>query len=124
MSGHSGGSDDRQSFAAVACSGGQQMDECTNCGAAVEDELLCPECETPRSGKNRVTAGVLSLVLGSFGAHKFYLGRPVLGLYYFLLFWTLLPAMLGIMEAAIYLLATDEEFEYAYADGSILGKYY
>lgn len=29
--------------------------------------------------KDKTTAGILGILLGSFGAHKFYIGKPLIG---------------------------------------------
>ena len=42
---------------------------------------------------------LLAVLLGSFGAHHFYLKRNGLGIVYLVLFWTGIPAILGIIEA-------------------------
>ncbi len=66
------------------------------------------------SNKSRVTAGVLALFLGGFGAHKFYLGQPVLGLLYLLFCWTCLPSVAGFIEGILYLASSDHAFDMKY----------
>ncbi len=65
-------------------------------------------------GKSKVLAGVLAIILGCFGVHKFYLGNIVLGIVYLLFFWTGLPSLIGLIEGIIYLTKTDEEFAEKY----------
>ncbi len=60
--------------------------------------------------KKRVTAGILALLLGGAGVHKFYLGAWGLGIIYFIFFWTWIPAFLGLAEGVRYLTLSDEEF--------------
>jgi TM2 domain-containing membrane protein YozV len=48
--------------------------------------------------KDEATGVLLALILGSFGAHHFYLGRNGLGILYLLFFWTGIPALLGFIE--------------------------
>ena len=60
--------------------------------------------------KNKVTAGLLAIFLGGFGAHKFYLGRKGKGFLYLLFFWTYIPAIVGFIEGIMYLIASDEDF--------------
>lgn len=60
--------------------------------------------------KNKIVAAVLAILLGAFGLHKFYLGRPGQGIIYLLLFWTFIPGVLGIIEGVIYLLTDDDAF--------------
>jgi TM2 domain-containing membrane protein YozV len=77
--------------------------------------------------KNKVVAGVLAILLGWWGVHKFYLGYTGPGLVYllvntvgFAITWLLLfipNIVLGVMalvEGIIYLTKSDEEFEQQY----------
>nr|WP_230321415.1 TM2 domain-containing protein [Planococcus salinarum] len=61
--------------------------------------------------KNKLAAALLAIFLGDFGAHKFYLGKPGVGLIYLLFFWTGIPAVIGIIEGIIYLLSSEEDFQ-------------
>lgn len=80
--------------------------------------------------KNKVTAGVLALLLGSLGIHKFYLGHTGPGLIflltntigfvltpYFLLLPNMALAIIAFAEGIIYLTKSDEEFEQTYVVG-------
>lgn len=49
--------------------------------------------------KNPTTAVVLALLLGAFGAHKFYLGQTGMGILYLVFFWTYIPGIVGFIEA-------------------------
>jgi len=60
--------------------------------------------------KSRVTAGVLGILLGGIGIHKFYLGKPGLGVVYILFCWTYVPTIIGLVEGIIYLTQNDQEF--------------
>jgi TM2 domain-containing membrane protein YozV len=53
----------------------------------------------PSTQRDQLTGVLLALLLGSFGAHHFYLRRNALGVLYFLLCWTSIPFFLGIIEA-------------------------
>jgi TM2 domain-containing membrane protein YozV len=53
----------------------------------------------PSTQRDALTGVLLALILGSFGAHHFYLRRNALGVLYFLLCWTSIPFFLGIIEA-------------------------
>lgn len=64
--------------------------------------------------KNRGVAAILAFFLGAFGIHKFYLGKPLQGIIYLLLCWTIIPGILGVIEAILYLLTTDEAFHEKY----------
>ncbi len=62
------------------------------------------------SGKNRLTAALLAILLGWIGAHHFYLGNTGLGILYLLFCWTGITAIIGLIEGIIYLTQSDEEF--------------
>lgn len=64
--------------------------------------------------KNNVAAGVLAILLGGFGVHKFYLGKNGQGLLYLLFFWTMIPALFGLVEGIRYLVADPDEFALKY----------
>lgn len=83
------------------------------------------------SEKQKVVAGILAILLGSFGVHKFYLGYQREGI--ILLVVTLagillscigvgiifvwVPQVIGIVEGVIYLTKSDEEFYQTYVAG-------
>jgi TM2 domain-containing membrane protein YozV len=103
---------------------------CRACGHNMSAQAeACPQCGHPTSTlplapasagivgaggppKSRVVAGVLGLLIGGFGVHKFYLGKVGLGVVYILFFWTFVPAIIGFIEGIIYLVQSDEEFSY------------
>ena len=77
--------------------------------------------------RSRVSAGLLAILLGVFGVHKFYLGYKDTGIIFLLagtVGWItlgLLPAIfltIGIIEGIIYLAKTDEEFHRIYVRGA------
>ena len=49
--------------------------------------------------KNPTTAVLLAVFLGSFGAHKFYMGKVGWGIVYLLFCWTWIPGIVGLIEA-------------------------
>jgi TM2 domain-containing membrane protein YozV len=63
-----------------------------------------------RYTKNKTTAGILGILLGGIGAHKFYLGRPGMGILYLLFCWTYVPTIIGFIEGILYLAANPEDF--------------
>lgn len=66
------------------------------------------------NGKNRLVAGLLAILLGGLGLHKFYLGRIGMGILYLLFSWTIIPSIIGIIEGINYLVMTDDAFAYKY----------
>lgn len=91
---------------------------CSNCGTPVTGAAPMPGGAPTQSGyapqyvaaKSRVTAGVLAILLGSFGVHKFYLGKIGAGIFYILLSWTWIPTIIGLIEGIIYLTQDDRTF--------------
>jgi TM2 domain-containing membrane protein YozV len=73
--------------------------------------------------KTKVVAGVLGILLGAFGVHKFYLGYNKEGI--IMLVVTLVScgtlamvsSIIGLVEGIMYLTKTDEEFKATYVDG-------
>lgn len=61
--------------------------------------------------KSKVTAGVLGLLLGGIGIHKFYLGKTGMGVLYLLFCWTGIPSVVGFIEGIIYLTSNDHNFQ-------------
>lgn len=61
--------------------------------------------------KSKTTAGVLGILLGGIGVHKFYLGKTGAGILSILFCWTGIPAVLGLIEGITYLCSNDENFQ-------------
>ncbi len=61
--------------------------------------------------KNKTVAGVLGILLGSLGIHKFYLGKTGEGILYIIFSFTGVPAILGIIEGITYLCSNDHNFQ-------------
>ena len=61
--------------------------------------------------KSKVAAGVLGILLGGIGAHKFYMGKIGMGILYLLLCWTGIPEVVGFIEGIVYLCSNDENFQ-------------
>ncbi len=81
-----------------------------------QQEKLPPNYVYNSKGKkiHRITAGVLSLLLGSVGAHWYYIGKPALGVLSVLTCWTGIPALVGFIHGIIYLTSSDEDFRMKY----------
>jgi TM2 domain-containing membrane protein YozV/ribosomal protein L40E len=100
---------------------------CSSCGSIISARAeICPKCgvrqmpppgafgATTASGKSRVLASVFALLLGTFGIHKFYLGRVGQGILYIVFFWTGIPTIVGFIEGIVYLTMSDAAFEGKY----------
>ncbi len=99
---------------------------CRGCAAHIHESApTCPKCgavqrvntsgtSVASAGKDRVTAALLAILLGSFGAHRFYLGHVGLGFLYLIFFWTWIPGIVGVIEGIIYLTQSDQEFKSKY----------
>ena len=119
---------------------------CRNCGNVPEpDAQFCNHCGWSRTGarpgassasgirqypKSKVAAGVLAILLGFLGIHKFYLGYTGPGL--LLLIGTFVSGLLllifigifgivaistiTLIEGIFYLTKSDEEFHYTYVE--------
>lgn len=90
---------------------------CTACAAQMSKAAVaCPKCGHPNHlsnpvlAKSKVTAGLLALLLGGLGAHKFYLGKIGAGVAYLLFCWTFVPAVVALVEGIIYLVQDDTAF--------------
>ncbi|HYE21321.1 MAG TPA: NINE protein [Tepidisphaeraceae bacterium] len=129
---------------------------CIGCGERLHNQLTCHLCGThycsevclnrhnktqhigslptfaPHSG-NRLAAGILAILLGEWGVHKFVIGCPLAGILMLLIsssgfffgFFTCgltfgvsaLMKTVGVVEGVIYLTKSDEDFYATYTVG-------
>jgi Predicted membrane protein len=94
---------------------------CHACGAQIDPRAeICPKCGVRQpgvsvgSGKDRVAAAALALLLGSFGVHKFYLGKVAQGVLYLIFFWAYIPGLVGWIEGITYLRKSNEAWAQEY----------
>ncbi len=103
---------------------------CPNCGAHVnENQVVCVKCggalttvnkpassKKTKSKKDRVTAGVLAILLGGLGIHQFYLGNTVSGILHILVVIGTcgMGGIIPLIEGIIYLSKSDEDFDETY----------
>lgn len=95
------------------------MTPCHSCGLKLEYYIVtCPKCgllqgDAPQENKakSRISAGLLAVLLGSLGLHKFYLGAWGWGLVYLLLVWSGVPTLFGLIEGIRYLSLSEDAFQ-------------
>ncbi len=72
----------------------------------------------PARSEKRVAAGVLAILLGGLGIHKFYLGYAKEGIIQLILGLLCgVGSIIGLIEGIIYLTKSDEEFVATYVTG-------
>ncbi len=74
--------------------------------------------------KNRKLAAILAFsgtVVPICGFHKFYLGQPLWGVVYLLLWWTPIPRIASVIEGYWYLAQSQDEFNHNFNVGLITG---
>lgn len=78
-----------------------------------------PTPAAPSSDKSKVVAGVLGILIGGLGIHKFYLGYSKEGIIQIVVTLVTCGAasVVGLIEGIIYLTKSDEEFESTYVTG-------
>ena len=79
------------------------------------------------AAKDKTTAGILGILLGGLGVHKFYLGYTNEGLIMLLVsliggvftcgFGSMAVGAIGLAEGIIYITKSDEEFAATYVHG-------
>lgn len=100
---------------------------CYSCGVAVnQNQVMCIQCGAglaePRSvgagivagSKNKTSAGILALLLGGLGIHKFYHGSWGWGLVYLAACITWIPAIVALGEGIQYLTMDQAKYDNQY----------
>ncbi|HFK5521327.1 TPA: TM2 domain-containing protein [Elizabethkingia anophelis] len=69
--------------------------------------------------EKKVAAGVLGILIGSLGIHKFYLGYTKAGIIQLIATFVTcgIASVIGLIEGIIYLTKSDEEFDRTYVQG-------
>ncbi|MCK8044470.1 NINE protein [Shewanella sp. 1CM18E] len=101
--------------------------DCPQCNHKIDlNVVTCPQCHAAQgfdslSGvdpdiriKNQKLAIWFSLLLGGLGLHKFYLGQHLKGSLYLAFSWTLVPMVVGWVDAFRTLKMTPFHFEQRY----------
>ena len=74
------------------------------------------------TGKNKVVAGILAILLGGLGIHHFYLGSTTAGITLLLIsllscfILSAVSGVIGLVEGILLLVMPDEEFDAKYND--------
>lgn len=93
---------------------------CRGCGKEIHRTApICPQCgavQRARRYKSKMAAGVLALLLGGLGIHRFYLGQWR-GVLYLLFFWTYIPAIVAVIEALVFFLRDQRRWDEIYNEG-------
>ncbi|NER29671.1 MAG: TM2 domain-containing protein, partial [Symploca sp. SIO1C4] len=73
----------------------------------------------PKSRKVAALIAFMGTILPVSGFHKFYLGQPLWGLMYLLLFWTPIPRIASAIEFVWYLGQNQDEFDRNFNGGAL-----
>lgn len=100
---------------------------CSDCGSTIRARAeICPKCgirqapppnpfgNTAPNGKSKIATALFAFFLGGLGAHKFYLGQIGQGFLYLAFCWTLIPAVVSIVEFILFLTMSDKTFNQKY----------
>lgn len=77
----------------------------------------------PAGADKKIVAGILAILLGAFGIHKFILGYTTAGIIMLLItvltlgFGAFIVGIIGLIEGILYLMKSDEEFVATYITG-------
>jgi len=74
------------------------MDELMFMQDMTDSERMLFQSEMSKVRKDRVVALLLTLFLGGFGAHRYYMGQVGLGVLYTLFCWTFIPGIVALVE--------------------------
>ncbi len=67
-----------------------------------------------RPHKEKITAGVLALMLGGLGVQHFYLGNTKAGVLSIVFCWTYIPAIIGLIQGVMLLCMNEQDFHARY----------
>lgn len=91
--------------------------------APARKERLIEAAQKPvEGGRTKGKAFWLAITLGTFGAHKFYLGDKARGFAYLLLCWTLIPFVVSVYEAILIAQMSRVSFNLSYNIEGVLER--
>lgn len=73
--------------------------------------------QTIPGAEKKLVAGILGILLGALGIHKFYLGYTKEGIIQLILGFFCIGGLIGLIEGILYLTKSDEEFVATYVNG-------
>jgi len=73
--------------------------------------------------KSRIIAAVLSFFLGSWGGQHFYLGNIGKGVLSIIFSFTLIPAIIGVIDGINFLTMSDDKFNLKYNSAKFLSSF-
>ncbi|MCG8313940.1 MAG: pilin [Pseudomonadales bacterium] len=101
----------------------QKKVHCRECGAKLElKATLCHRCGAKQivgKSRSKITAGILAILFGFFGAHRFYLGQWW-GLIYW--FFSVISWPIAIIEGIVFLLTPQARWEEKYGNVTGVGR--
>lgn len=83
---------------------------CSTMATATEGHPTQEAEPTMAPSKDKIVAGILALFLGGLGIHQFYLGNAKRGLLYLLFSWTLIPALIALIDAIRIFTTSDADW--------------
>ena len=96
------------------------MISCSACGVEIPVTVVsCPHCDAnqrKRGYRSKVVAGLIALIIGTFGVHRFYLGQWW-GIFYLLLFWTGIPVLVALVEGIVFLSTSQRNWDNKHNEG-------
>ncbi|MYY27315.1 TM2 domain-containing protein [Elizabethkingia anophelis] len=75
--------------------------------------------QVPYKSEKKLVAGILGILIGYLGIHKFYLGYTKAGIIQLIATFVTcgIASVIGLIEGIIYLTKSDEEFDRTYVQG-------
>lgn len=84
----------------------------------MSNEAPSPAPPPAQKSDKKLVTGILAILLGGLGIHKFYLGYQKEGIIQLILGLACgIGSVIGLIEGIIYLTKSDEEFEATYVQG-------
>lgn len=81
--------------------------KCKHCGSMLNTLHNQPSSQE----KSKIGVGLLALLLGGLGIHKFYLGSWGWGIVYIVFVFTYIPSIVALVEAIRYFTLDEDDFQ-------------